>query len=77
MVLSAVERRLGSAAAARPGRFLAGYSEVKKIVDGERGDLVVVEKALGELLPAVEALPVVREGSVDGGLSKLYFSYLR
>ena len=77
MVLSAVERRLGSAAAARPGRFLAGYSEVKKIVDGERGDLVVVEKAIGELLPAVEALPVVREGSVDGGLSKLYFSYLR
>jgi hypothetical protein len=77
MVLSAVERRLESAAAARPGRFLAGYSELKKIARGGRGDVVLVEKTMGELLPAVEALPVGREGSVDGGLSTLYFSYLR
>jgi hypothetical protein len=77
MVLSEVERRLGSAAAARPGRFLAGYSEMKKIRAGWRGNLVLVEKAIGELLPPVDALPVVQEGVVDGGLSKLYFSYLR
>lgn len=78
MVLSAVERRMGAAAAARPGRFLAGYSELKKIVDGVGGDVVSVEKAIGALLPAVEdARPVVREGAADGGLSKLYFSYLR
>ena len=77
MVLSAVERRLGNAAAARPGRFLAGYSEMKKITGGGSGDVVSIEKAIGELLPSVEALPVAREGVVDGGLSKLYFSYLR
>ena len=77
MVLSAVERRLGNAAAARPGRFLAGYSEMKKITGGGSGDVVSIEKAIGELLPSVEALPVAREGVADGGLSKLYFSYLR
>jgi hypothetical protein len=76
MVLSVVERRLGGAAAARPGKFLAAYSEVKKIADGGRGDLLLIEKAIGELLSSAEARPVVGEGVVDGGLSKLYFSYL-
>jgi hypothetical protein len=75
--LSSVERRLGSAAAARPGRFLAGYSEMKKIVDAGRGDWLLVEKAIGELLPAAQPRPVGLLAVADGGLSKLYFSYLR
>jgi hypothetical protein len=75
-ILSQVERTLAGAAARRPGQFLTGYSELKKLADGKHGDIVLIEKAIGGLLPEEAARPVVRDGVGDGGLSKLYFSYL-
>ena len=79
-LLQQVERRLGNAASARPGEFLAGYAVMRKIVDSTGGvlasDLVVAEKAIGELLPEASVVPGVRKVTADGGLSKLYFSYL-
>ena len=74
-VLEQVERRLGKEAAAKPGRFLAGYEGVKRL--NNEDDIVAAEKAIGLLLPVAEQRPGVRISAADGGLGRLYFRFIK
>jgi len=74
-VLEQVERRLGKEAAAKPGRFLAGYEGVKRL--NNEDDIVAAEKAIGLLLPVAEQRPGVRTSAADGGLGRLYFRFIK
>ena len=42
-------------------------------MEGGSGDIVVVERAIGQLLPEAEAVPGLEKAPADGGLGKLYF----
>jgi hypothetical protein len=75
MVLGRVERRLGKEAAAKPGRFLAGYEGMKRLSNEE--EMVAAEKAIGILLPVAEQRPGLRNVAVDGGLGRLYFHFIK
>jgi len=86
VVLGSVERRLGREAAARPGRFLAGYEGVKRLTGvvattaaarGAAMDILAAEKAIVLLLPAAEERPGVRSVAADGGLGRLYFHFIK
>jgi hypothetical protein len=72
-----VQRRLGDAAAARPGKFLAGFVALRKLVDVGDGDFVTAERGIVGLLPVAQPVPRVRRGRADGGLEALYFGYIR
>jgi len=74
VVLRQVEGVLGREAAARPGKFLGGYEAMKKLAPG---DVPMAEKAIVALLPEAGATPVERKDAADGGLGRLYFSYLK
>ena len=65
-------RRLGREAAAGPGEYLAAYQALRA-----GGDISVIERAIRQLLPVAEALPVADRGVADGGLSQLYFRHLK
>jgi hypothetical protein len=75
-LLLQVERRLGDAAAASPGKFLTGYVALKKIMDAGAGDFVVAERGIVALLPMAQPSPRVRRGVADGGLEALYFGFI-
>lgn len=75
VVLERVGRKLAGAAAAKPGKFLAGYEGLKKL--GAEADIFAAEKAVRQLLPEVEARPVAVKMPADGGLGRLYFHFLR
>jgi hypothetical protein len=75
-LLLQVERRLGGAAAASPGKFLAGYVALKKIMEVRAGDFVTAERGIVALLPVAQASPRVRRGWADGGLEALYFGFI-
>ncbi|HVU95152.1 MAG TPA: DUF4175 family protein [Puia sp.] len=75
MVLGRVERRLGKEAAAKPGRFLAGYEGMKRLSNEE--EMVAAEKAIGMLLPVAEQRPGLRNVAADGGLGRLYFHFIK
>jgi len=64
-------RRLGREAAARPGEYLGAYQALRA-----GGDISVIERAIRQLLPVAEALPVAERPAVDDGLSQLYFRHL-
>jgi len=74
-VLGRVERRLGKEAAAKPGRFLAGYEGMKRL--NNEDDMVAAEKAIGLLLPVAEQRPGLRKVAADGGLGRLYFRFIK
>ena len=76
VLLAQVERRLGVAAATRPGEFLEGYQAMKKIIEGKGGDVEIVQRAIRRLLPVAQAAPVKKRGMLDAGLSQLYFSHI-
>ncbi|HEY4107365.1 DUF4175 family protein [Puia sp.] len=88
-ILGMVERRLASEAAARPGKFLAGYEGMRRLKDilaaetmkGEAGpgamDILAAERAIVALLPVAEAWPVAQGAAADGGLERLYFGYIK
>ncbi|MBS1664436.1 MAG: DUF4175 family protein [Bacteroidetes bacterium] len=69
-------RSLGKAAASRPGEFLDGYRELRKVVEGKDADIRVVQEAIGRLLPVARAVPSGRVSAPDAGLSGLYFKHL-
>jgi hypothetical protein len=73
MVLQETGRRVSAAAVLRPTVYLRAYEELKGILEGKHGDIVVVERAIRQLLPAAEAAPGLERGTADGGLGKLYF----
>ena len=74
VVLQEAGHQLGAAAVARPAEYLRAYEELKRLVGGEGGvDMVEVERAIGRLLPVVEATPAVEKEMADGGLGNLYF----
>ena len=75
-LLLRVERRLGDAAAASPGKFLTGYVALKRIMDAGAGDFVEAERGMVALLPVAQASPGVRRSWADGGLEALYFGYI-
>jgi hypothetical protein len=75
-LLLQVERRLGDAAAASPGKFLTGYVALRKIMEVGAGDFVVAERGIVALLPVAQASPRVRRGWADGGLEALYFGFI-
>ena len=75
-LLLRVERRLGEAAAASPGKFLTGYVALKKIMDVGAGDFVAAERGIVALLPVAGPSPRVRRGRADGGLEELYFGFI-
>jgi hypothetical protein len=72
-VLQEAGRRVGAAAVARPSVYVGAYEELKGILAGKRGDIVVVERAIRQLLPEAEVAPGLERGRADGGLGKLYF----
>jgi hypothetical protein len=76
-LLLQVERRLGDAAAASPGKFLTGFVALRKLVDVGTGDFVTAERSIVELLPVAQPSPRVRRGRADGGLEALYFGYIK
>ena len=70
-------RRLGREAAARPGEYLGAYQAMRRLTAGPMaGDIPVIERAIGKLLPVAEALPVAERQAADDGLSQLYFRHL-
>lgn len=75
VVLQQVTRVLGREASARPGKFLEGYEAMKRLE--KPGDVLAAERAMVALLPAAAAGPVARKDAADGGLGRLYFSYLK
>ena len=85
VLLGQVERRLAMEAAARPGKFLAAYESIRRLGGAAdvlgggtvAADVLVVEKAIGELLPVAEQRPVVPQVAADGGLSRLYFGSIK
>ena len=75
-ILRRAGRKLGAAAAARPTVYLGAYEALKGILEGGSGDVVVVERAIRQLLPEAEALPGLGIAPADGGLGKLYFEQI-
>jgi hypothetical protein len=77
-VLQQAERRLGKEAVAHPGEYLDAYQAMRRIVDGKitAADILAARHAIRQLLPEVEARPVVGKTPADAGLSKLYFKTL-
>jgi hypothetical protein len=76
-LLLQVERRMGDAAAASPGKFLAGFVALRKLVDVGTGDFVTAERSIVGLLQVAQPSPRVRRGRADGGLEALYFGYIK
>ncbi len=83
VLVQQVARRLGREAAARPGEYLSAYQALRQIT-GEGGpapktlaaDIPMIERAIRQLLPVAEALPVAAQQTADAGLSQLYFRHL-
>jgi hypothetical protein len=76
VVLQEAGRRVGAAAVARPSVYLGAYEQLKRIMEGKRGDIAVIERAIRRLLPEAEAAPGLERGTADGGLGKLYFEVI-
>jgi hypothetical protein len=75
-LLLRVERRLGEAAAASPGKFLTAYVALREVMEVRAADFVVAERGIVALLPVAQASPGVRRGWADGGLEALYFGFI-
>jgi len=78
-LLRQVERRLGLEASAKPGKFLAGFVALRKVIEGGNataGDLVAVEQGIVALLPVAQASPGPQRGEADGGLEQIYFGFI-
>ena len=81
-LLRQVERRLGVEASARPGKFLAGFVALRKVIEADAGrpatagDLVAAEQGIVALLPVAQASPGLRRGGADGGLEQIYFGFI-
>jgi hypothetical protein len=78
-LLRQVERRLGLEASAKPGKFLAGFVALRKVIDGEGttvGDLVAAEQGIVALLPVAQASPGLQRVEADGGLEQIYFGFI-
>jgi hypothetical protein len=82
-LLQQASRRLGREAAARPEEYLGAYQTLRNMT-GEgamiskalAADIPKIERAIRQLLPVAEALPVAGQRTADGGLSQLYFRHL-
>ena len=71
VLLQQALRRLGREAAARPGEYLEAYQAMRTM-----SNIPVIERAIRQLLPVAEALPVAGRQTADDGLSQLYFRHL-
>ena len=80
-VLQRVEQRLAGEASADPARLLKAYAAMRRVSGEAKGacgaDIELVQRALARLLPVAEAEPAVRKGVADGGLTRLYFNFLK
>ena len=81
-LLRQVERRLGVEASAKPGKFLAGFVALRKVIEADdgraatAGDLVAAEQGIVALLPIARASPGLQRGEADGGLEQIYFGFI-
>lgn len=76
VLLKQTMRRLGQEAAQHPAQYLDAYQDMRQLAEGKKVDAARIERAIRNLLPAAEPLPVLNKKAADDGLSKLYFKHV-